>query len=74
VVLLVALLLAFGLRSLGGQVQDESSTLHTVTGMVGASVSGSFLVLLGILNLTVLVGLVRVVRRIRAGELDEQAL
>ena len=42
--------------------------------MVGASVSGLFLWVLGILNLVVLVGILRVFRRMRHGEFDEQEL
>jgi high-affinity nickel-transport protein len=55
-------------------VADDRSSLHAVAAVVGASVSGLFLWVLGILNLVVLVGLVRVFRRMRHGEYDEQEL
>ena len=42
--------------------------------MIGASVSGAFLWILGILNLVVLVGIVRVFREMRAGRYDEAEL
>ena len=70
----LAFALAAGVKALAGQVTDDGSSLHAVTGIVGASVSGLFLWVLGILNLVVLVGLVRVFRRMRHGEYDEQEL
>ena len=51
VVLVLALLLAAGVRALGGAVQDEGSALQETTGLVGTLVSGSFLYAIGILNL-----------------------
>jgi nickel/cobalt transporter (NiCoT) family protein len=74
IVFLLALLLSVGVKALAGQVEDGGSGLHSVTGVVGASVSGVFLWLLGILNLVVLLGIVRVFRRMRDGEFDEQEL
>ena len=70
----LAFLLSAGVRALAGQVQDDGSELHSITGVVGASVSGIFLWILGILNLVVLVGIIRVFRRMRTGEYDEAAL
>ena len=70
----LALALSAGVKALAGQVADDGSSLHAVTGVVGASVSGVFLWVLGILNLVVLVGLVRVFRRMRHGDHDEQEL
>ena len=74
IVFALATLLAFGIRGLSGAVDDESSTLHQVTGLIGPGVSGFFLVLIGLLNLVVLVGIVRVFRRMRQGEYDEAQL
>jgi nickel/cobalt transporter (NiCoT) family protein len=74
VVLGLALALSAGVKALAGEVSDGGSSLHAVTSVVGASVSGLFLWVLGILNLVVLVGLLRVFRRMRHGELDEQEL
>jgi high-affinity nickel-transport protein len=74
IVFALCLLLAFGVRSLAGQVENESSSLHTVTGLIGVSVSGTFLYIIGILNLVILVGIVRVFRKMRRGVFDEAAL
>ncbi|MEO8830470.1 HoxN/HupN/NixA family nickel/cobalt transporter [Lapillicoccus sp.] len=70
----LAFLLSIGIKALAGQVEDGSSQLHSITGIIGASVSGVFLWILGILNLVVLVGIVRVFRKMRHGEYDEQEL
>ncbi|MGI9083858.1 MAG: HoxN/HupN/NixA family nickel/cobalt transporter [Aeromicrobium sp.] len=74
VVLALCLLLALGVRSLGGQVEDGSSTLQQVTGIIGASVSGVFLIVIGIVNAVVLVGILRVFREMRTGRYDEARL
>lgn len=74
IVFALSLLLALGVKSLASPVIDESSTLHSVTGVVGASVSGVFLWVLGVLNLVVLIGIVKVFRGMRRGELDEEGL
>src|SRR3954449_6297460 len=59
VVFMLCLLLSLGVRSIAGQVKDENSSLHTVTGLVGTAVSGGFLYIIGILNLVILVGILR---------------
>jgi len=74
IVFALCLLLAAGVRALAGQVGSGSSTLHSVTGLVGTLVSGTFLFLIGILNLVVLIGILRVFRQMRGGVYDEQAL
>ena len=55
-----------GVKALAGPVEDDSSELHSVTGVIGASVSGVFLWILGILNLVVLLGIIKVFREMRA--------
>ncbi|MBC7631837.1 HoxN/HupN/NixA family nickel/cobalt transporter [Aeromicrobium sp.] len=70
----LCLLLAFGVRSLGSQVGDESSTLQQATGVIGTVVSGVFLLILGLLNAIVLLGIVRVFREMRCGTFDEVQL
>jgi nickel/cobalt transporter (NiCoT) family protein len=70
----LCLLLAFGVRALAGEVEADGSTLHNVTGLIGTGVSGVFLFLIGIINLVVLVGIVRVFREMRRGRYDEAAL
>ena len=67
-------LLALGVRSLAGQVENDSSLLQRITGVVGTAVSGTFLYVIGIVNLFVLVGILKVFRRMRRGRYDEQAV
>jgi high-affinity nickel-transport protein len=74
IVFLLAIGLAFGIRGLSGGVTDDGSALHTATGLIGPTVSGSFLLLIGLLNLAVLIGIVRVFWRMRQGQFDEQEL
>jgi high-affinity nickel-transport protein len=70
----LAFLLSLGVKALAGPVENSDSTLHSVTGVVGASVSGVFLWVLGILNLAVLLGILKIFRAMRAGHYDEQEL
>jgi nickel/cobalt transporter (NiCoT) family protein len=70
----LCVLLALGVRTLAGQVQDDSSTLQNLTGVIGTAVSGVFLFLIGMINLVVLIGIIKVFRRMRRGVFDEQAL
>jgi high-affinity nickel-transport protein len=70
----LALLLSAGVKALAGPVEDDGSGLHSVTGMIGASVSGIFLWVLGILNLAVLLGILKVFREMRQGRFDEAEL
>ena len=70
----LAVLLTVGVKTLAGPVANDNSTLHSVTGVIGASVSGVFLWVLGILNLSVLLGVVKVFREMRTGVYDEQQL
>ncbi|WP_262491131.1 HoxN/HupN/NixA family nickel/cobalt transporter [Mycobacterium simiae] len=74
IVFTLAFLLAVGVRALIGPVEDEGSTLHTITAMIGPSVSGVFLWIIGILNLVALIGIVKVLRELRHGRYDEAAL
>jgi nickel/cobalt transporter (NiCoT) family protein len=77
IVFALGALVVVGVRGLGGAVEDDGSTLHEATGLVGPVVSGSFLVVIGLLNLAILVSLIRVFRRMRreplgAAELERQ--
>jgi high-affinity nickel-transport protein len=74
IVFALAFLLSVGVKALAGQVEDGGSELHSITGVIGASVSGVFLWILGIVNLVVLVGVVKVFRDMRHGRYDEQQL
>jgi len=70
----LCILLAFGVRSLAGQLESDGSTLQQVTGVFGTLISGTFLYILGILNLVILVGIVKVFRDMRRGRYDEATL
>lgn len=70
----LAILLNFGIKSLGTQLKDEESTLHQVTGVIGLTVSGLFLMLIAILNLIVLVGIIRIFIDMRQGKYSEAEL
>ncbi|WP_326834947.1 HoxN/HupN/NixA family nickel/cobalt transporter [Amycolatopsis rhabdoformis] len=73
VVLGLAALVALGAKVTGALTDDDSGT-HRVLGIVGTSMSGLFLYLIAVLNLIVLVGIFRLWRGMRSGELDEAAL
>ena len=70
----LAFLLSAGVKALAGQVENDKSGLHSVTGVIGASVSGVFLWIIGILNFVVLLGIVRVFREMRHGRYNEAEL
>ncbi len=77
VVFLLAIALNFGIRALNIQVRHSGSALHGITGVIGASVSGTFLYLIAALNVVILGGIIKVFREMRAGsfsdaELEEQ--
>ncbi|MCA1217513.1 HoxN/HupN/NixA family nickel/cobalt transporter [Streptomyces sp. 8L] len=74
IVFALAFLLSVGVKALVGQVENDDSGLHSATGIIGASVSGVFLWVLGILNLAVLVGIIKIFRRMRQGHFDEKEL
>jgi high-affinity nickel-transport protein len=74
IVFLLTFLLSVGVKALAGQVEDDGSSLHSITGVIGASVSGVFLWILGILNFAVLLGIIKVFRAMRSGSYDEQEL
>ncbi|WP_246224272.1 Nickel transporter NicT [Mycolicibacterium anyangense] len=74
IVFTLAFLLSVGVRALVGPVEDENSPLHTITGLIGPSVSGVFLWIIGILNLIALLGIIKVFRELRQGRYDEAEL
>jgi high-affinity nickel-transport protein len=74
IVFCLSFLLAIGIRALIGPVEDDQSRLHTITGVIGPSVSGVFLWLLGVLNLAALIGIVKVLRSMRRGTYSEEQL
>jgi nickel/cobalt transporter (NiCoT) family protein len=74
IVFALGTLVVLGVRGLSGAVENDGSTLHKATGLVGPLVSGSFLCIIGILNLIILVSIIRVFRRMRQGHFDEAEL
>ena len=70
----LAILLNFGIKALGSQLKDEDSTLHKWTGLIGTTVSGTFLMIIAILNLIVLVSIVGVFLKMRKGLYNEEEL
>ncbi|MEP6667166.1 MAG: HoxN/HupN/NixA family nickel/cobalt transporter [Nocardioidaceae bacterium] len=74
IVLGLVVLIALGVKALAGQIEDESSTLQQTTGLIGTAVSGTFLYVIGILNLVVLIGIIKVFKEMRSGAFDEAAL
>ena len=74
VVFLIAVALGFAVKWIVQGVVADGGELRNIGGVVGTSVSGVFLVLIGILNLVILIDIVRVYRRMRRGEFDRDGL
>jgi nickel/cobalt transporter (NiCoT) family protein len=69
-----ALLLAIGIRSVAGVVQDGDSGVGQALALTGTVVAGIFLLLIGAMNLVAAVGIAGVFRRMRSGTFDEAEL
>jgi high-affinity nickel-transport protein len=74
VVFVLSLLLAIGVRALAGPVTDEDSALQHSLGVIGSLAAGTFLIVIGLMNLSALVGIVHVYRHMKAGTFDEEHL
>jgi high-affinity nickel-transport protein len=74
VVAFLAILLNFGIKALGSQLKDDNSQLHHYTGLIGTTVSGTFLMLIAILNLMILISIVGVFIQMRKGAYNEEEL
>jgi high-affinity nickel-transport protein len=74
VVAALAILLNFGIKAVGTQLKDENSALHHYTGLIGLTVSGTFLMLIAILNLIILSSIVGVFFKMRKGLFSEEEL
>jgi high-affinity nickel-transport protein len=70
----LAILLNFGIKAVGSQLKDEDSALHHYTGLIGLTVSGTFLMIIAILNLVILVSIVGVFIQMRKGLYNEEEL
>jgi high-affinity nickel-transport protein len=74
VVATLAVLLNFGIKAVGVQLKDKNSSLHHYTGLIGTTVSGTFLMLIAVLNLIILISIVKVFIEMRRGLYDEAQL
>ncbi len=74
VVLLIAVALGFAVKWVLQGVVAGGGELRNVGGLVGTLVSGSFLIVIGVLNLFILLDVIRVYRRMRSGEFDRESL
>jgi nickel/cobalt transporter (NiCoT) family protein len=74
IVFVLGLLVAVGVKGLGGEIHSNASGLHRTTDLLGPVISGSFLFVLGTLNLIILMGILRIFREMRRGVFDEAEL
>ena len=74
VVFLIAVALGLAVKTIVQGVVGDNGELRNIGGAVGTIVSGGFLVLIGVLNLLILVDIIRVYRRMRAGHYDSAGL
>ncbi|MFD8298866.1 HoxN/HupN/NixA family nickel/cobalt transporter [Streptomyces bauhiniae] len=74
IVFALAFLLSLGIKSLTGPVENDDSELHSITGWIGTTVSGTFLYIIAVINLVIMVGIWKVFREMRTGRFDEAAL
>ncbi len=70
----VVLGLVAGLSLAAASVKSSIPALQSYGGYVGASVSGTFLWIIGILNLIVLIDIVRIFREMKSGRYDSERL
>jgi high-affinity nickel-transport protein len=73
VVIVMAFLAAIGAKFVTTLVSDDSN-VHQTLGVTGASVSGPFLVIIGLINLAALLGTCKIWRDAQASAYDEDAL
>ena len=74
VVFALTFLLSIGVKSIVGPVRSDSSSLHHYTGLIGTSISGTFLYVIALVNTVVLAGILKVFRDMRGGRYDEAEL
>lgn len=77
VVLMLALVVVAGVQGVGAAIENDDSALHQATSIWGPTFAGTFLLIVGLVNLAVLRGSLRLVRRSRteqvsADEIDRQ--
>jgi len=73
VVFVMALFVAFGATFVATLLGDDSDA-HQTLGIIGTSISGIFLIVIGLINLVALLSIYQVWREARSGAFDEAAL
>ena len=74
VVFVIALALGFATQFVVSNVISANGELKSVGGLIGTGVSGVFLLLIGIVNLIILLDILKLFRRMRAGAYDRPSL
>ena len=74
VVFVIALALGLAIKTLVQGVVSDKGELRNVGGVIGTSVSGVFLIVIGVLNLLILLDILGVYRRMRRGQYDRHSL
>ncbi|NNM47845.1 HoxN/HupN/NixA family nickel/cobalt transporter [Knoellia koreensis] len=74
VVFVMVALLAAGVRAVAAQVTAGSSEMQRAAATWGLSVSGAFLLVIGLTNMVALIGLIRVLGQLRSGRYNADAL
>jgi high-affinity nickel-transport protein len=74
VVFMIAILLGLAVKSLVDSVVSDGGQLRNLGGLLGTSISGVFLLVIGVLNLLVLLDITDVFLRMRRGEHDRESL
>src|SRR5437773_2089358 len=74
VVFLIALALGVATQFVVTNLVNGNDELKNLGGLIGTGVSGIFLLLIGILNLIILVDIIRLFRRMKAGQYDRDSL
>jgi high-affinity nickel-transport protein len=73
-VFLIALLLGIATQFVVTNVVSGNGQVRNLGALIGTGVSGIFLMLIGILNLIILIDIIRLFRRMKAGEYDRHGL
>ncbi|MDA3641612.1 HoxN/HupN/NixA family nickel/cobalt transporter [Mycobacterium xenopi] len=66
--------LIVGFNTIIEPVKEGSSALHRYTSLIGATVSGTFLYLIALINVVILIGILRTFTRMRRGVYDKVEL
>jgi high-affinity nickel-transport protein len=74
VVFLIAAALGLTVKWVLEGVTGSGGRLRAIGSVLGSGISGSFLILIGVLNLLILLDIIRVYRRMKAGEYDRESL